>query len=67
VTAGAFVLLTLAAVLAAASSNLSSTGRVLRSWALYAVGLAGLALLGAVLGLVMRSALCASMWYAQCG
>ena len=65
--ASALALTALAAVLAAALGNFSNAPGFLKYWAIYTLGVAGLTLLGALLGLVMRSALCASVWYAECG
>ena len=63
----ALVLTAFSAVLAAALGNFSNVPGFLKYWALCALGVVGLTLLGTFLGLVMRSALCASVWYAECG
>ena len=62
---GTLVFLALATFWAAAL-DCSDTRGFLKNWTLCVAAIMGLALLGTFFGLVTRSALCGTVWYAEC-
>ena len=54
------------AVVAAAVGRRPGVLGFMKSWAVYGFGLAGLFLGAVFAGSVARSALCATVWYAEC-
>ena len=54
------------AVVAAALGGKPSVLGFVKSWAVYGFGLAGILFAAVFAGQVARSAMCASVWYAEC-